>query len=150
MTLTNMKYNDQYSTCNSTYATLRLFHVDLQPKEIDSFLGINATSSHKCGDPISHKFSEKGKRKQGGWFLESEGRVESKDTRRHIDWLLDQIENKTTILKELQAKGYKIDISCYWDSANGHGGPTVSPAQSRRLADLGVELWFDVYFSGEE
>ncbi len=145
-----MKYDDQYSTCDSTYATLRIFHESLVPDDINDLLGVSATSSQQRGDPISSKRPEKGERKVGGWFLESEGKVDSKDSRRHIDWLLDQVEGKGTVLEELRIKGYKIDISCYWDSASGHGGPTVSPAQSKQLADLGIELWFDVYFSGEE
>jgi hypothetical protein len=37
-----------------------------------------------------------------------------------------------------------------WDSKSGEGGPTISPVQMKRLAELGIELWFDVYFDGEE
>ena len=41
-------------------------------------------------------------------------------------------------------------ISCFWGSRCGHGGPTLSARQTRRLADLELELWFDVYFEGDE
>jgi hypothetical protein len=41
-----------------------------------------------------------------------------------------------------------MDIACLWDSHAGHGGPTLSPDLLRRLADLGIELWFDIYFHG--
>jgi len=145
-----MKYDDQYSTCDTTYATLRIFHEDLMPTEIDKLLGVQSTSSHKRGDIISPKHPNKGLRKQGGWFLESEGHVDSKDSRRHIDWLLDQVESKATTLQKLRSQGFKIDIDCYWTSANGHGGPTISPEQSKRLAGLEIELWFDVYFMGDD
>jgi len=33
----------------------------------------------------------------------------------------------------------------YWISKQGHGGPTISPAQSKRLAELDLELFFDFY-----
>lgn len=36
-----------------------------------------------------------------------------------------------------------------WDSI-GHGGPTLTPVQMTQLGELGIELWFDVYFAGEE
>lgn len=41
-----------------------------------------------------------------------------------------------------------MDISVYWDSEAGHGGPTLPPALLQRLGNLGIELWFDIYFSG--
>ena len=141
-----MNYNDQYDTCDSTFATFRVYHADLIPKEIDNLMGIQATSGIKRGDPISPKHPKKGVKLLGAWFLESKDYVDSKDSRRHIDWLLAQIKNKTTVLRELRAKGYEIDISCYWCSANGHGGPVISPKQTRLLADLDLELWFDFYF----
>ena len=41
--------------------------------------------------------------------------------------------------------GYRMDIFCYWLSAGGHGGPTLSPAIMRRLGELGLEIGFDIY-----
>ena len=90
----HMKYDVQYSSCHSTYATLRIFHETLVPGEIDTLFSVNATSSQQRGDPVSIKHPEKGERKLGSWFLESEGRIESEDSRRHIDWLLDQSKGK--------------------------------------------------------
>jgi hypothetical protein len=34
-------------------------------------------------------------------------------------------------------------------SASGHGGPMLSPETMGRLSDLGVGIWFDIYFHGE-
>src|SRR6187551_337836 len=36
-----------------------------------------------------------------------------------------------------------MDISCYWLSQSGHGGPTIPSTQMRRLVELNIELWFD-------
>lgn len=80
-----------------------------------------------------------------GWFLTSEDHVDSLDSGRHINWLLDRIEPAATALRELQEKGCEMDISCYWLSRSGHGGPTISVDQMRRLTDLNIELWFDFY-----
>jgi hypothetical protein len=41
-------------------------------------------------------------------------------------------------------------ISCYWCSAAGHGGPTVTPAQMRIMADCEIDLWFDFYSPYDE
>ena len=38
-----------------------------------------------------------------------------------------------------------MDIFCYWLSASGQGGPTLSPDLMRRLAEAELEIGFDVY-----
>lgn len=35
----------------------------------------------------------------------------------------------------------------FWDSKWGHGGPTLDAGSMRRLGELEISLWFDVYFS---
>lgn len=36
-------------------------------------------------------------------------------------------------------------LSCYWCGYRGHGGPSLTPATLARVADYGLELWFDCY-----
>lgn len=43
-----------------------------------------------------------------------------------------------------------MDISCFWASAYGHGGPALSPQSMQKLAQLELEIGFDVYFWGED
>ncbi|MCB9870150.1 MAG: DUF4279 domain-containing protein [Planctomycetes bacterium] len=83
-----------------------------------------------------------------GWFLSSETHVESRDARRHLDWLLDQLEPASTPLHQLIRDGANADVSCYWLSVGGHGGPALSPSQMLRLGRLELCCWFDVYFAG--
>jgi hypothetical protein len=85
-----------------------------------------------------------------GWFLSSDGEVESRDVRLHLDWLLSRIAPQAEAILALQREGCRMDVSCYWVSASGHGGPSVRPAQMGELARLGLELWFDVYLGGGE
>jgi hypothetical protein len=47
-------------------------------------------------------------------------------------------------------EGFKIDITSFWVSTSGNGGPTISPYQMRRLADLEIEIWWDIYFYDDE
>ena len=82
------------------------------------------------------------------WFLSSKLSVDSKNVRRHLDWVLDQLGGRRVALRDLAERGAKLDVNCYWVSASGHGGPMLSPPQLTKLADLEIELQFDVYFAG--
>ena len=141
-----MEVND-YPTCARTFATLRIYPERLTPAEVTSRLGIEPSRSQQKGDPLT-KSKQPVFARMHGWFLTSEGAVESRDVRRHLDWLLEQLGPRADAVRSLQADGCSMDISCYWLSFSGHGGPSVSPGQMRELARLGLELWFDVYFGG--
>lgn len=136
------EYDDEYPSCRRTKVKLRIYHDTLSPKEITAKLGILPERTQEAG-AISPE--TKYAAKISGWFLDSEGHVESKDSRRHLDWLLDRVESKTRELKQLCDAGCRIDICCVWNSKQGHGGPTLSVPQFKRLAELGIELWFDIY-----
>jgi hypothetical protein len=139
-------YDDDFPTCRKTFAALRTFLDSVGPEVITAKLGITPTANFLKGDRHGGgKFS----RKFNGWFLSSEGLVESKDTRRHIDWVISQLANHEVTLKEMRAAGFEMDISCFWLST-GQGGPIISPAQMRELSQLELEIWWDVYFDGDE
>ena len=61
-------------------------------------------------------------RRPNAWFLSSEGRVTSRDCRRHIDWLVEQIAPHRDALRALLRDGTRADVSCFWVSASGNGG----------------------------
>jgi hypothetical protein len=90
------------------------------------------------------------KHKTNGWFLSTKGKLRSKDSRRHLDWLLDKIEPASENILALQKQGMVMDITCFWGSASGDGGPTISPEQMARLVKMNLEVWWDVYFEGED
>ncbi|MEM9645577.1 MAG: hypothetical protein AAF989_11350 [Planctomycetota bacterium] len=68
--------------------------------------------------------------------------------RRHLDFVLDQVDGKTDALAWIRRSGGTADVMCYWVSASGQGGPSLLPVQSSKLARLNLEIWFDVYFNG--
>jgi hypothetical protein len=137
------EYNDEYPTCAGTHATVCVYHADLDPAEVTARLGVASTTAQRRGDtrPSTGRVSI------GAWFLSSVDAVASRDLRRHIDWVLDELGESAAVLAELRAAGCKTIVSCYWTSAAGHGGPTVSPEQMARLAASGLEVSFDVYFA---
>ncbi|MBI3462420.1 MAG: DUF4279 domain-containing protein [Planctomycetes bacterium] len=140
-----MIYDDDYPTCARTHATVRIYPPEvIDPREITRRLGIEPSSWQRKGD---HSPEGKPPRiyKTHGWFLTSKGIVGSKDSRRHLDWLLEQIGPKAEALRELHREGCRMDVSCFWESQSGQGGPTVSPRQMEQLARLNLDLWFDLY-----
>jgi hypothetical protein len=139
------EYDDKYPTCVETYSTLRIYSDRVEPDRITSTLGFGPTKSFKMGDERAS-----GRRnKVHGWFYSTEGVLESRDTRRHIDYVLNALNDKTAAVHLLQNEGCQFDICSYWLSI-GQGGPSLWPYQMARLAELKIEVWWDVYFSNED
>lgn len=144
---TYFDYNDAYPTCSRTHATLCIFLPDtISPGELTEKIGIPPSKARVKGEVYRGKVREW----PTSWFLESAGKVESKDVRRHIEWILEQIESKTEIIKQLQDEGAQIHFSCFWASAAGHGGPKLDPDILKRLALLSIGIAFDIYFDGDD
>jgi Domain of unknown function (DUF4279) len=143
-------YDDDYSTCTRTYATLSIYPVRTDPETITELLGIEPSSWQRTGGPMAESLRRPpGIAELDLWCLTTKDRVKSRDSRRHIDWLLNRIEGKTAELRSTQLEGARMSVSCFWLSKFGEGGPTISPQQMTRLGELNIELWFDVYFDGE-
>jgi Domain of unknown function (DUF4279) len=141
-------YEDDYASCAETYATLRIFSDDLTPEAISAALGVDPTDSFRKGEPFSPRVQRP--RPQHGWFLCTKGLVHSKDTRRHIDWLLDKVCPAALAFARVTKHGANSDVFSFWSSARGQGGPMLSVAQMQRLATLGLECIWDVYYRGDD
>lgn len=138
------RYRDEYPTCAQTYATVRVFHPQLDLNRVTAALHIQPSEAWLPG---AIRFGAQ--RKQGGWLLSSDGNVDSRDLRRHLDWVLDKLMLRVEEVENLMLDGHAIDVSCYWASASGHGGPALDPDQMGKLAALRLPIWFDVYFPGK-
>ena len=68
----------------------------------------------------------------------------------HIDWLLDQLAGKANMIKDLQNRGFMIDVVVGWHATSWNTTPALSPDLMRRLAKLNLPIWFDVYLFGSE
>ncbi len=136
-------YDENYPTCAYTHAWLRVMGPEVDPDEVTAIMGVQPTSVQRRGDTVPSKPEKTLSR--GGWWISTEGILESKDARHHLDWILEKVLGKQDALTELQGRGYLVDVCVRWDSRWGHGGPTIGPKQMRALADLGIDLWFDVY-----
>ena len=134
-------YDDNYPTCKATYATLRIYHDELEPDVVSARLVLKPSKSQKKGQALGlgrEVFS-------GGWFFSSRDQVISKDVRRHVGWILDQLEERADQFLKLQDEGYETDLFCYWLSASGHGGPELDAELMQRLVSLRLPIGFDIY-----
>jgi hypothetical protein len=136
------EYDDDYSTCRETSAALRIMHLELEPDYISQQLEMVPSWSRKKGE-----ISDTSKRaaRIGIWALDTEGIVKSRDLRRHIDWIIEQVSEKKPVLDELRRQAYRMDVFCLWVRSGGTGGPILSPHNMRGLGVLDLEIGFEFW-----
>ena len=131
-------------SCLETFATLRILSPTLAPAQIGAALGLEPT--RVAALDLSSRYRPR--REHHFWAWSSEGRVDSLDGLVHVRAVLDLLQGREQALAELRQAGCALDVSCYWVSS-GQGGPALDLDAMTRLAGLGLEIWWDVYF-GEE
>jgi hypothetical protein len=132
---------DDDAGCLRTYATLRIYSGDIAPNEISEILGLKPSRVWSKGSTETAT-----PRKQNGWFLTSRGEVESLDTKRHVDFILNQLADNKSYIAGLTAQGLQVDIMCLWQSANkSEGGPSLLPTQMLLLAEMGIAIAWNIY-----
>lgn len=135
-------YDDDNKYCLRTYSTLRIFTGEGSPDAVSQQLTVAPTR-------IWHRESDETvvARNRNGWFLTSRGAVESRDTRRHIDWLLQVLAGHSDYLRGIREAGGDTNIICFWHAAGlSEGGPSLTPTQMALLAELGVAVSWNIYF----
>lgn len=141
------EYNDDYSGCARTYVSFHARHWTAATDEVTELLAIQPTAviaSRERGGPTPLAA------RPASWHIDTDGTSDSKDFQRHLDLVLAKLDGKDTVLETLRSHGWDMDISVYWESRHGHGGPALWPEQSARLGELGLEIWFDIYFHDGE
>jgi hypothetical protein len=149
-------YDDNYSGCVRTYATLRIYPGDIHPQEVTARLQITPskfwvrdetlaalpvpTAGQKAALGVGH-----GAKAMHGWFLTTHGRQDSKDTRRHIDMLLEPLLPVAGEVEKLQRQGAVIDIISFWHASPQQGGPALAPRQLQALAVLNIAIAWNIF-----
>jgi len=142
-------YNRDYGTCRRTCVVFSVLCGSMLVTEATNFLGIQPTDVAEKGKVVANSRGRIAP--LNIWFIRSEGQVDSLDLRHHLDWLLDKIEPAASGIHQLQRlDGIVTRIMCIWESSVGHGGPTLWPEQMQRIANLNLELGFDIYFFGDD
>jgi hypothetical protein len=124
------------------YATFILRGKELDPQDVTDRLGITPYRSFKRGD----RRTEKRKWPHGFWALTTDGHVQSTDLSVHLEWLVQQLEPSIQNIQDI-VRSHEIgaEISCLWIFPEEHNGLVLSSQLMRKIADLGVELSFDIY-----
>jgi hypothetical protein len=144
-------YNDDYPTCERTDVALLIYPVVIKPAEISERLGVAPTRLSVKGVDEATPSGKVRPAPKSLWVLSSEKEVDSLDVRRHLDWLIERLMPARQQLLELQlVPGTRMNVNCIWWSAHGTGGPTLWPEQMSALAELGLEVSFDVSFYGPD
>lgn len=130
-------------------ACFRLMHDSLIPTDISKILEIEPSLSHRKGDEnISAKGKRIGVHLNGIWLLETT-RTFAKNADEHIDFLYQKLKGKRKEIKTLIASGYCAEIICGWFASGENTAPCLNVQSIKKLAELEVEFWFDVYFANE-
>ena len=80
-----------------------------------------------------------------GWKLSSALHVISTNAEKHIHWLLDQIEDKRSVIDFLKReKQCQVELGCVWqgNTQSNDSGPAITPVTMRRLADFDLDISF--------
>jgi hypothetical protein len=122
-------------------AALRVISETLRLGELTLALG-QPTTSHDIGDPVGRGGGE---RKHAYWGRES--RIErTRPLNEHVELLLTFAEARRGSLAELRERGCRIDVFCgVFSESTAQGGWVFEPELSRRLAELGLPVSFDLY-----
>lgn len=136
--------------CAETHATFRITGDQLDPDAITKLLGIEPSFGWRKGDVHGHP-TRPVRSPTGIWAVESKAAVSSTILEEHLAYLLDRIgEPDPSFRSYLRDHDLKPDFFCYWMSATGQGGPAISPGTLKRVADVGADFNFDIYFVGED
>jgi hypothetical protein len=135
-----------------TYATLRVYHADLDPAVLSDLFQLTPTMAWKMGDNITVENGGKDsqtpseiKAQTGGWLLSSKHAVQSQNAMKHIEWMMDQLGGHGNSIFKLQQAGFTLDLVIAWFSDSWNTCPALTPDLMLRVANLRLPLWFDVY-----
>jgi Domain of unknown function (DUF4279) len=127
--------------CTQTFAGLCIYSPTLGPGEISERMGFRGTDGFERD--ASSRFRPN--REHNFWLWSTQSLVDSTDHLDHLSAIFSQLAGKESVLDQLRSDGCTITISCYWDS-DGDGGPYLTVEAIQRLAQLGVDIWWDIYF----
>lgn len=135
-----MEFRDDYPTCEETFVTLVVASRKMHWGLISASLGMEPTRLNETAKALNPSVPYL-------WMFCTQGLVESKDARRHLWYLFSKLEEIEGSLQDLRDHGCRTEISCFWVSASGHGGPLIDSKTASQLAAYGLDLSFD-FFDG--
>ena len=143
MVLGANEYNDDYPTCARTLAELIISGDALDLEGVTRSLGIVPSDQRKKGEQKVNSLGLVREAPYTMWILSSEGQVASLDLRRHLDFILLQLDGKAAELAAIREQSNAAAyVRCIW-WARAQGGPMLSPKQMSALARFDLQVWFE-------
>lgn len=128
-------------------ASLRIMGSDLDFAFLESSLGIAPDESHRRGD-YPTRSSRAGSRiapfREDRWALRSQAR-EEEPLDAHIESLIARLDLTLDIVKQIESRGWRIDIFAGVFGEGGNTGFDLSSATLECLGERGIRLRVDVY-----
>ena len=124
----------------SSNASLRVQGANLKPEEFTALVGVEPSHAHARGDVVSQRVMRL--RKEGLWMLDSLA-LPAAHPEEHVTDLLARLRQPELWLRAVQ--GSHVDIICSLTVASDHEAFCLSPQTLGRLAELGIELGFEIW-----
>ena len=124
---------------------LRISGAQLVPEDITQSLGVAPSLAREVGE----RKSEGRIWQEGLWAyngLPADAQTCWGSLEEGLTFLLDRLEPLSTQIQSYK-QNYDLVIWCGHFQSSFDGGPTLSPKLMRRLADFGVDLYIDNYYS---
>lgn len=131
-------------TDKSCSATLRIASKAISVDDISTVMGVRPSESYDIGDVISKRSPTPTLRTESVWLFSS-GVPDAQPLEDHIEELLAFSEQRAFNLKQLSSE-CDIEMFCTFSTFNGQGGFVLDKFAAQRVAKLGIDLVFDLYF----
>lgn len=113
------------------------------PAAITSKIALEPSRAFKKGDPFGTSFTSH--RTYTAWELKSEpGAIEEQ-----LQGLLERLEPRSQAVNAIIADGYDCGFLCQLSLLAWNRRLTLMPETLRRVGELGVEIWWDMWCSEE-
>ena len=135
--ITSMDIN--YPSCDDVYSEF-IMYCDFDKTN----LNLKPDKKYKLGDVFIGKNGKEITFPKSLWSITSNKKINSKDARDHLDYIIDFIYPEKDKILYLQ-RYYQMHIKCVWFAAGISGGPVLWPEQMSSISELNLELSFSFY-----
>lgn len=138
------EYQDENLHISQLYVDL-IIEPEFHSQKVTEILGIEPSKVCIKGETKISQYSKK-MAPNHMWLLSTEGKVESNEPRRHIDWIMTQLKGKEKAFQELDKLGVKSYVRCCCFMGNANVGLHLSPKQMRELLKYNLEVYWDTFW----
>jgi hypothetical protein len=129
---------------------LTIRHPNLTSSEITDMIGIAPSYTMEKGELIAPKVSERLCVDRTSWTLSTEKHVRSRDSHKHLEWLVDLLDGRTPTLNKWKEDGADLSITYREDTWGRFNRLMISADLLARLARLGVSLSFQSHYQNTD